>query len=149
MKKRAPEVPKRIPPEKRPRPYLLVSQRCFEDYFWLAGPGRLIALDALAAGIISTSYEAVDTLCLATMLHADAVHDLITADMAARGHTIDYKKAKTQTEVGRLTGEAVEVLGDDRFRAILREAEDIVRENLGIPKTNSEWLPWFLTVPVN
>ena len=41
----------------------------FENYFWLEGPGRKIALDALSEGVISTSYEAVDLLCLANMIY--------------------------------------------------------------------------------
>ena len=45
--------------------------------------------------------------------------------------------------------EAFEVLGDDRVRAIIREAEAVVRKNLGVPNTNAEWLPWFLTAPVH
>jgi hypothetical protein len=73
------------------------------------------------------------------------MHALLSADMAARGHPID-ENAKTQSEASRLTGEAIEALGDERFRAILREAEDIVRHNIDVPKTDHEWLPWFLTV---
>jgi hypothetical protein len=59
-KKRAkPKPPKPVPIE-RPRSYLLISRGCFENYFWLEGPGRRIALDALSEGEISTAYEAVD-----------------------------------------------------------------------------------------
>jgi len=149
MKKRAKQQPPPQPaPIKRPRPYLMISQGCFENYFWLEGPGRKIALDALSEGVISTAYEAVDILCLANLLHQDNVHALITADMAARGRTIDYESANTQDETKRLTAEAWDVLGDARFRQILREAEAVVRKNLGIPKTDAEWLPWYLSVPV-
>ena len=149
MKKRAKPQPPKPAPIKRPRPYLMISQGCFEDYFWLTGPGRTIALDALSEGVISTSYEAVDLLCLANMLFSDTTHDLITAEMAARGRTIDYESAKTPEEMGRLTTEAFELLGDDRVRAILREAEAVVRKDLGVPETDAEWLPPFLTVTVH
>lgn len=136
-------------PLKRPRPYLLISAGCFENYFWLDGPGRIIALDALSEGVISTSCEAVELLCLANMAHEDIAHRLIVAAMAEHGRTIDYKAVKTQEEMKRLTREAFEVLGDDRVREFLRETEAIVRQNLGVPKTDAEWLPWYLTAPVH
>jgi hypothetical protein len=149
MKKRVkPEPP--IPAAlKRPRPYLMISQQCFEKYFWLEGPGRKIAIDALSAGVVSTSYEAVDILCLANLMYEDAFHDLITSDMAALGYTINYKSAKTEEEIRQLTSEAFAVLDDDRIRAILRKAEAIARGHLAVPETNAEWLPSFLTASVH
>ena len=82
-------------------------------------------------------------------MYQEISHQLLAADMAARGRAIDYESARTQEETKRLTLEAFEVLGDDRFRAILREMEAAVRKDLGVPKTDAEWLPWFLTAPVH
>ena len=149
MKKRAKPQPPKPVPIKRPRPYLMISPECFETFFWLEGPGRKIALDALSEGVISTSYEAVDTLCLANLMYQETFHSQIVAEMAARGRAIDYQTANTQEETKRRTAEAFEVLGDDRFCAILRNTEAVVRKNLGIPQTDAAWLPWFLTVPVH
>jgi len=149
MKKRVKPEPPTPAPLKRPRPYLMISHQCFEKYFWLDGPGRKIAIDALSAGVVSTSYEAVDVLCLANMMYEEAFHDLITSDMAAVGHTINYKNAKTEEEIRQLTSEALAVLDDDRIRAILRKADAIARGLLAVPETNAEWLPSFLTAPVH
>ncbi|HEY2322454.1 MAG TPA: hypothetical protein VGJ82_06265 [Thermoanaerobaculia bacterium] len=76
------------------------------------------------------------------------VHELIAADLRERGSTIDYNNAETESEMKLLIDEAFTLLGDDRMRAILREAEQTVRRVLSIPETNGEWLPWFLRVPV-
>jgi hypothetical protein len=103
----------------------------------------------LSEGVISTSYEAVDVLCTANLMLERNVHALLSLEMAHRGRTIDYRKAATEEEVARLTTEAVQCLGADRFAEILRLAEENVRMVLRVSEADGEWLPSVLTAPVN
>lgn len=148
-KKRAKPQPPVPVPAQGPRPYLTISKEFFENYFWLDGPGRKIVLDALSAGVISTSYEAVDMLCVANQMMQGNIHALLVVEMHHRGRTIDYRAAKTPEEMGRLTREAIECLGHDKFVEIVRLAEENARMVLRVAESDAEWIPWSLTTPVN
>jgi hypothetical protein len=88
-------------------------------------------------------------LCTANLMFERNVHALLSLEIAHHGRTIDYRKATTEEEVARLTAEAVQCLGEDRFAEILRLAEENVRMVLGVSEADGAWLPSSLTARVN
>lgn len=115
-----------------------VSRREIAAYFSLDSPGYFVARDAERVGEIASAADAVEVITLVNKLYQMALRERIAKEILelhGKDEAREYLE-KSGTDEG--ADYAVDLLGKDLMKIILREAMDEVKRESGVGSGKNE-----------